>query len=289
MLLDRFLMEFYLPSRIELSRDYARFLSAVCADFSAWLNRPATIDDLTEANVCRYLGQYRQRWSASSTNNRRAALRMLHNEATGGHLQIRKLKCAPDPPVAWTIEEVARLLEASVAMHGRIAGVPAGRWWFSLLLTIYWTACRIGSLLAVESQHYRRGKGLLVRKQKNRIPQFHPLPLSCCEAIDATWPTARRLLWPWDQAPKKIFGHMRWIVETSGIDDRPGGRMLFHRLRRTSISYCAAVDPAIAQRTAGHADYATTLRSYVDPLIAHQRTAADVLPDPLAKRFSIYQ
>jgi hypothetical protein len=43
------------------------------------------------------------------------------------------------------------------------------------------------------------------------------------------------------------------------------------------------VDPGVAQRTAGHKDYATTLKHYVDPRLLSGRTAVDVLPDPLNK------
>jgi hypothetical protein len=36
-----------------------------------------------------------------------------------------------------------------------------------------------------------------------------------------------------------------------------------------------------SQRQAGHADYATTLKHYIDPRIARGRSAADVLPEPV--------
>jgi integrase len=74
---------------------------------------------------------------------------------------------------------------------------------------------------------------------------------------------------------------MRRIVETAGLPCPRTGRQLFHRLRRTTLSLCAAVDPAIAQRQAGHADYATTLRHYIDPRVSRGRSAADVLPEPI--------
>jgi integrase len=74
---------------------------------------------------------------------------------------------------------------------------------------------------------------------------------------------------------------MREIVAEAGIRQPAGGRQLFHRLRRTTLSLCAAVDPSVAQRQAGHANYATTLKHYIDPRIARGRSAADVLPEPI--------
>jgi len=54
---------------------------------------------------------------------------------------------------------------------------------------------------------------------------------------------------------------------------------LFHRLRRTTLSYCWSVDPAMAQRQAGHASAETTKQHYVDPRICAQGLcAADILP-----------
>ena len=77
---------------------------------------------------------------------------------------------------------------------------------------------------------------------------------------------------------------MRSIVEAAGIPPPKGHNQLFHRLRRTTLSLCAAIDPAVAQGQAGHADYATTLKHYIDPRIAGGRSAADVLPEPIIRR-----
>lgn len=59
------------------------------------------------------------------------------------------------------------------------------------------------------------------------------------------------------------------------------GKQLFHRLRRTTITFCAIVDQSVAQRTAGHRDFATTQKYYIDPRIYRSLSAADILPDPL--------
>jgi integrase len=141
---------------------------------------------------------------------------------------------------------------------GHVGGIAAGDWWLSLLLAVYWSACRIGALLRTPSASYDARGTLLVRNQKNHKAQLYQLPASCCEVIDATDPGSRVLLWPWPWHRNQVWIRMRRICEASGIRSPRGDRQLFHRLRRTTLSLCAAVDPAIAQRQAGHRDYATT-------------------------------
>ena len=296
MTLADFAGKVYLPGRIEVSADYAAFVLSVVRKFSTWLGRDADLTDLTEPTICRYLSDYRTHWSARSTNNQRQTLLMLWSAACDTDLlpspprprRIRQLKVAADPPRAWTVEEIGRLLATVETLDGTIADVRASDWWMALLLTVYWSACRIGALMKTPTDCYRRGVGVLVRAQKNKTPQWYPLPEPCCERIDRTWPTSRSVLFPWDRHPKKIFGAFRQIIEAARLDCPHTGMMLFHRIRRTTISYCAAADPAIAQRTAGHASYQTTLRSYVDPTIAGVRSAVDVLPDPLKPQLRIH-
>jgi integrase len=297
MLLRAFLQTVYLPSRVEVTAAYAGLLASTVAQFALYLHRQAKLTDLTEANVGGFLAEYKRLRSAVTTNNARRMLLTLWRAAFDHGLLaaaprtrlIRRLPEAVDPPEAWTVAEVERLLVAASQVNGAIVDVPAGLWWASLLQTIYWTACRIGSLLATPSNAYD-GAGVLVRQQKNHRPQWYSLPPCCQAAIDATWPMNRKLLWPWPHHRNTLYVEARRIVDTARLPCPHTGRQLFHRLRRTTLSLCAAVDPAIAQRQAGHTDYATTLKHYIDPRIVHADSAADVLPVPLPTRrtLSIY-
>jgi hypothetical protein len=292
MLLLDYITTVYVPSRIALAPQYQKKLFSVAAMFSTWLGRPAGLKDLTQANVCGFLCEYRTHWTARSTNNQRGALLSIWADAADNPqyagclsepLNVRRIRKLPeelDPPEAWTEEQVCTLVAYTGSLLGNVGQIPAADWWTSLVLAIYWTSCRITSMLAVPSSGYD-GSGILVRKQKNHRPQWYPLPASCCELIERTAPQTRKRLWPHPWHPDTIWGKFRKHVEAAGMPAPKSGRQLFHRLRRTTISLCAAVDPSIAQRTAGHASYATTLRHYVDPRIVRARSAADVLPDPL--------
>jgi len=286
MTLSAFLATIYVPSRIELSAGYAANLAAVVKRLSGHLGRPARMADLNAAAIAGYLCEYRRQWSAVATNDNRRMLLTLWRAAWDRMMvaepprpgSIRRLPEEWEVPEAWNVVEIAAILEAAAERSGDVGGVPASLWWQSLLAATYWTACRIGALLRSATANYR-GDTLLVRGQKNRRSQLYVLPASCCAAIDATDPHSRQQLWPWPHSSRYLFRSFRRIVERAGIPCPRTGLQLFHRLRRTSLSLCAAVDPAIAQRQAGHRNYATTLRSYIDPRLARGLTAADVLPE----------
>lgn len=58
--LSAFLTTVHLPSRIEVSKDYAANLAAVVKRFSALLGHDAMLVDLTEQSVVAYLSAYRR-------------------------------------------------------------------------------------------------------------------------------------------------------------------------------------------------------------------------------------
>ena len=287
--LPEFLEAVYIPGRIEITCEYAAQLRRRVSQFCAFMGKEPTLDSLNEADLCRFLSAFRKSGRSGVTTNkaRQLFLTVWSNAWDNGLCArpprlklIRRVAEEVNPPEAWTVDQVNRLLSTAATWPGSVGEVPARAWWFSLLSVAYWTSCRIGSLLAVPCSSWEDG-GLLVRKQKNHRPQWYSLPPSCCAAILETKPATRNLLWPWPKHPRAVWIEMRRIVETAGLPCPRTGRQLFHRLRRTTLSLCAAVDPAIAQRQAGHADYATTLRHYIDPRVSRGRSAADVLPEPI--------
>jgi len=89
----------------------------------------------------------------------------------------------------------------------------------------------------------------------------------------------RELVWPWPYHRNTLWSMSRRIIQGAGLSVDSRGRGQFHKIRRTCISYCAAINPGLAQQQAGHADARTTAR-YIDPRIAGRQSAVDVLPRP---------
>jgi integrase len=286
-LLD-FVKDVYLPSRIDVTVEYTKILYSTVSRFNAFFGKAVSLDELNEPGLCSYLKALRRCVSARTVNNHRQRILTFWKAAYDQGIAerpprlalVRRLPEEVDPPEAWTIDECSRIFSTASQWPGMVGDIPAGEWWLSLLLSIYWTSCRIGAIMSTPASAYKGG-GILVRKQKNHRPQWYALPASCCKAINKTAPENRKFLWPWPQHPRTLWTVFRLIIQQAGVAQPPGGRQLFHRLRRTSLSLCAAVDPAIAQRQAGHADYSTTLKHYIDPKMARGRSAADVLPEPI--------
>jgi len=279
----------YLVERPGLSRDYCRLLTATATKLCAWADRPLALADVDRAMLGRWATALLLADRPSTVNDKLRMVRTLLLAAYDDDLlekppkRVRKLPEYLSPPQAWTIEECRRLFVALARAPGTVGDVPAADWWSSLCLTVYWTAVRIGALLRAETQDYWPGEGLTVTRQKNGRQQWYSLPPSCCEAVERVLPESGPI-WLWPYHKNTLWHHFRGYVEAARLPAPKAHCQLFYRLRRTNLSYCAAEDPAIAQRQADHASLETTRRHYLDPRIARQRSAADVLPDPTPQK-----
>ena len=277
----------YCAGKIGLSPAYCLLLQATARKFTEFCGDDIQTQDLSADLVtrwCRYLllaGIGR----VTVAGKRRLLLTLWRSAATcslapppGVLEQIRVLHHIPE---AWTAAEIEAIVAGARRQPGMVGAIPAALWWPSLILAIYWTATRIGALLRCRSTDCSlAGRWLLVGagQQKNGRAQLHQLPDEAVAAIAAHYDPGRLLLWPWPFHPRTVWNRFRRIAEAAGVPCPRTHLNLFHRIRRTSLSYQWAADPGIAQRCAGHSSPAILLASYVDPRIAVGRTAADVLP-----------
>ena len=288
MTLSEFVDQVYVPAKIVLSARYKAALTEAARKWSDSVGRPVVLQDFSEPAIATFLSVVARRHPATTVNSyRRRLLSIWEQAAESGFTErsprrqlVRSLPEQHDAPEAWDEGQIIELVNYVMRLPDFVGDVPACHWWLSLFLSIYWTSNRISAMLAVESKHYD-GKGILVRKQKNKRPQWFPLPESCREVIERTRPETRELIWAHPWHPRTVWTKARQIIEAAGLPAPRTGLQLFHRLRRTTITMCASVDPAVAQRTAGHLDYATTEKSYIDPRLLQARSAVDILPDPL--------
>jgi len=289
--LTEYLETSYLVDRVSVSAEYTSQLRQTVRQFAAFLGRPPAWGHFDERDIARYMAHRQAAGRAPSTINREARYLLAIWRSAWDEALVarppRRIRKIPEPravPEAWTVEEVGRLLAHAASLGGLVGCVPRGLWWESLLLAEYWTGCRIGALLRVAVEDYTpKARSLLIRRQKNGHQQRYAIPETAAARLDplvAFSESPADPLWPWPHCRRYLFSEARKIFETAGIRCPKRPLQLFHRLRRTNLSYCAAIDPAIAQRQADHSSYALTQRHYIDPLIARTKTAADVLPDP---------
>lgn len=287
MILATFVERRYIPSRVRLSARYRQALATIVEQWSRWLGRPATVEDFSEESILGFLASRSETDRATSINSYRKRLLSLWQAAYDWDLidrpprrrLVRNIPEDDTPPVAWTVDDVSKLLDYTASLTGSVETIPASLYWLSLFMAVYWTGCRISALLRTPAAAYD-GSGLLVATQKNHRGQWYRLHATACESINATWPVGRTMLWPWPHCPRHLWTVARSIIEAAGLDAPKESKSLFQKLRRTTLTYCAAVDQSLAVRQAGHRSYATTARYYIDPRILPVQSAADALPVP---------
>lgn len=278
----------YLAERPGLSAGYKRLVVSAVERLCATIGRMPAIQEVDRAMLASYAEERRKACAASTVNAEVRRIRGLLLAAyDDGAIdrpprRVRRLQETTLPPEAWTVEEVRHLLAHLSTLPGQVGEVPASWWWSSLVLVTYWTAARISSLRQCAAGDYAPGR-LLVRESKTGKAQWHTLPSSCCEAIEAILPDAG-LLWPWPACRRTFFARFRQYVDEAGLYSPRGKRNLFYKVRRTHASYCAADDPALAQASLGHSSYEITRKHYVDPSFLATRSPVDVLPDPTPTR-----
>ena len=184
-------------------------------------------------------------------------------------------------PRAWTVEEFRRLLAAADHITEPYCGICGSLWWRSLLLTLWYTGERVGSVLAARWSDVDLSTGsLVVRSPKTHSEALHVLPgdvLALLREIHGR----RRWVWPWPWADKKktLLRRMRAMLDQAEL---PQLETPFHAIRRSVASYVAVqLGAAVACDALHHSRLSITERYYLDPRIcrAHEKASA-VMPRP---------
>jgi len=285
-----FLREVYVPSKLDLSPGWIEQLDRTIGQFSRHLGHAARLADLNDEAVCRFLMQRLAEGLAPITVNGSRAKLLALWRCGWRKRRIDELprdvpRCREPKPVprAWNAEEVSRLAGQAATVLGYVAGLPAGRYWSTLVLVVWETGLRIGAVRQMTPDDFLpQGPALLARSttQKTLLGQCMAIrsPLAAALAEFLAVDPQRELIWPWPYCRRWFFARFRRIVESAGLTANRRGHDLFYRLRRSHLSYVARESLEAARQQAGHASAAVTLRHYIDPLIASQRPAVEMLP-----------
>lgn len=269
------IVDLYLVGR-EVSLAYGANLRRAVTHWGAFIGRPPTLADLTDDGLSAFLAWQRRLLDPVTVNNKRRCLLTLWRFAWRRRLVAelpRDVLRAREPrrlPNAWTVMEVSAIARTAAT---------AGPWWESLVLAAYYTAARIGSLLAVEWQDVALDDGWLVLRaeaSKVKADEVRGLPPSTVAALRRLGP-GEGLVWPLDWHRSTFFRRSRCLFLAAGVLVGPGSRETWHRLRRSRLTHLAAVESLEAARlVAGHSDVRVTARCYIDPR-ATMRPVAEVL------------
>ncbi|KKN09844.1 hypothetical protein LCGC14_1042470 [marine sediment metagenome] len=277
-----FCTDCYLPTRLGMAKTSAAQLQIAARLYEVSLSA------LDELELARRLATYSKDHSPSTVNSKRRAILTLWSAAAEAGLcrppnrkRIPRAREMRRIPWAWTTTELERLISVCRSVRGTLGDIPAGIWWPSIVLTIWDTGMRIGALLSITTSDLNLAERYaIVRAEadKSCIDRYYPLSDQSTAAIAGHFCPHRDRAFPWPYGRRQLFYRFRKIVTAAGLKSRKT-MGLFHQLRRSNLSYTAAGGGvALAQQQAGHASSATTVRHYLDPRIAQQRSAIDVLP-----------
>ena len=302
--LTEFFDKYYRPERLELQGANDSTVKAYELALARW--RDHTDDpplwQVNDSVIARWLTELGKTRSPSTVNKngrhiaailRYAGPRGYRAAAAKGILAevpyVPVLKLAKRVPEAWTMEQLGQILASCQQEKGSVAGIPAGTFWYALVLFLYVTGLRKNAALnlRVEHMHFASGTVLVPAElQKQFADQAFKLTDACVQALAATFPPDRDLLFPW---PKDRFKTSSWrcitiafrqIILRAGLPAT--SKDLFHKLRRTTATHLANSQGLdFAQQHLGHSTQWVT-KMYVDPRqLTHAKRAADALPEPV--------
>lgn len=271
MLLESFLADVYVPLRLRgRSPESVRLLRHAITQFGRWLGRPATLDDLDDLVVSRFLMARASRLAPDSVARERSGLLALWNVAQGRGL-VRLRPCvAPEliperTPRGFTADELAALVASCREARGWVGPVPADVWFAGLAGTLFYSGERISAVLRVPRLNWRRpwlDVPAEARKGR-RKPMVHELPPDVADLVDRIANHDGPTVFWWRASDTALRKRWKVITRRAGLGD--GRDVQFHALRRSFASHLTAAG-GDAREGLGHASERTT-RKYLDPRI----------------------
>lgn len=253
----------------------------VVANYSEFLGRNATTDDLESGRVLDFLQSIDR--SPHTVNEQRAKLVAIWQFAAKAGIvmtfpEVPKVRAPRRLPVAFGVAEFARLLASARAQRCPVNGVPGELWWPALLLLGWATGERFAALTGFLWADYDAVSRRLVARAETRKGQdadrLYSLPSWASEAIDQL-PRA----WPEILRPNTSYW-LNWsrILKRAGL---PADRWhKTHALRRSHASHLAAAG-LDASAALGHSSPSVTRQHYLDPRIVGEIRGGLSMPSPV--------
>ena len=253
-----------------------------------WHGAPLRLDELDATLVSQWLADYGQTVAPQTARSKRQMLLSLWRAAVDDGLvdpvtlmrRVRRVRVPHRAPVAWTLDEVQRLLAACEHLpRVHKCGLRRSEWWALAIRVAYDTGLRW------EDQMFRlrvdqiTPEGFLawVQHKTGRVvvPQLSPATMDALRASLERCP--RELVTPWMGSHETFSDQVRTLVRKAGIR-----RGTWKYIRRASATEVEIQSPGEAGRHLGHAPGSRiAYQSYVDPAIV-AAARQSVRPRPLA-------
>jgi integrase len=192
----------------------------------------------------------------------------------------------------FTREEIVRWLAVCrYAREPRIEGLTPEAWWRALLVTLYYTALRIGTALAARYSWIERdGLDSWLNVPGEAMKAQRPEPICLKPPVMAALESIRRpgcdvaFRWPWPPSGSRqaLYREKNRLLDLAGIAaERHFG---FHAIRACAGDALYDLDPEMAREALCHRDLRTTEQSYVRKATRRKRRAAAAAMPALGER-----
>lgn len=282
MTLQQLFDDFYRPLKLRgRSANTSRLYGCTIRSFGKWLGYVATLDDLTDLTISRFLEHRASERSPYTAEKERSQLLALWRLAADRGM-LKERPCVPPStlpersPHAWSVDELQALMRSASATRGYIGPITAGVWWAALVSVLWETAERIGAILScvpadfapphlhVRAEYRKGGK-------RDRVYKLSP---ETCDILARAAGAHRLLEWP--QNPGYLWTRYKDVVARAGLGH--GRHLSFHQLRRSAASHYACLG-GDATKLLDHSSPRITQRWYLDRRMTDRDPpACEVLP-----------
>jgi len=287
MKLTEFFTVHYQPKRLHgKSKNTVRLYEVCFRNMARTLGRDPTLADLTNENISAHMQRLLDEGRSKATANKeRCQLVALWRYAS----RIRMIDGWPDVPkeqeparvpMAWTREDIDKLLQACARTEGTIkdSSIPNWLWWTTLVRIMLDTGERVGAVTAARWSWIENGSILIpaeARKGAKRDKWFALSPQTMIYISQLRKLTAGDRVFYWPYCSTYLWNRYQRILASA---DLPTGRKSStHRLRKThaSVGFAAGLDP---QELLDHTDRRTTQR-YLDPRFSREIQPSKIIAD----------
>lgn len=282
MTLQQFLDDIYAPLKGVSERTKIVYTMTI-RPFGEFLGREATLADLEEIVVARFLAHRVRTRAAATAAKDRSQLRALWEFAARRKMvdtwpAIPLIRIPRRVPECWLTDEFQRLLVAAGDEKTTLDGIPGGLWWRALLLLAYDTGERCTALINIRWRNVKGNAVLFIAEDRKgrRADVYRDISETTTAALAAIrgHRGPEDAVFPWPRCHSYLWKRLEIILKRAGL---PASRKdKFHKIRKTTASYYEAAGGS-AQWLLDHADPATT-RAYLDPRVVKGKSAPDVIP-----------
>ena len=277
----------YRPMRLRgRSPKTSRLYMCLFAAMQRHFLRELEVDELSDLVVAGYLeSRSMAGLSPFTVEKERCQILALWRFAADRNLINTRPCCPPAPlplpaPLAWSMEDMKRVVYAASECPGLVGRVSAGVWWKGLVCFAFETGERIGAIMLAK-KHSVSGRsvtiGALDRKggQSAHVHFISEPTLIIVQKIMSE--SVGDKIFEWDRDPTSLWGIFKKIIKSARVP--VGDRSSFHQIRRTAASWLAASGGNPVEFL-GHSSPKICKKYYLDPRICspNDRHACDIMP-----------